>query len=193
MIPSFLKKGEAGKLAWIIWWAGLSAFAATIADREVADLEHRVAARAAFVAGLETHDKELVARTLTAASNQHDAYLAAARTVKARLDALPDSRATSWLVTLVHDLSRTHGCTVTGVDVTLRAAEPKECGLTWVQVSAHLAGPYPALRGWLNGLAASAPGRPTGGLPIRQLTLNRGGDAGANAVQADCQFEVLAR
>ena len=186
-----LKTGEAARLVWIIWWVAVSAFVGTIADRQVADYQQRVAAREEQLAGLEGREREVLAKTLAAATAQDQAFRAAAAGVKARLDGLPDARATGWLVTLVHELAKKHGCTVTGVEVTARAAEPRESGLAWLTAVARLKGPYPALRAWMTAVAAAAPGRATGGLPIRQLSLERS-DAGPD-IQAECHFEVLAR
>lgn len=185
-----LKKGEAAKLAWIGWWVGLSAFVATIADRQVADFQQSVAVRADLVATLGGRDRDVLGRTLSAAQAQDAAYRAAASLVKARLDALPRAEETGWLVTLVHALAAQHGCAVASVDVTVKLAEPKESGLKWLQGHARLKGPYPAVRAWLAGLASAAPGRATGGVPILELTFAH---AGESEIEAECRFEVLAR
>lgn len=186
-----LKKGEGAKLAWIGWWVALSAFVATIADRQVADYQQAVAARADLVATLAGRDRDLLGKTLNAAQAQDAAYRAAASSVKARMDTLPESEETGWLVTLTHALAAQHGCAVASVSVTVKLAEPKESGLKWLQGHARLRGSYPAVRAWVAGLASAAPGRATGGVPIRELAFARTGDGAG--IDAECRFEVLAR
>ena len=185
------KAGEAGKLAWIMWWVGLSAFVATIADRELAAFRQRVIAKEELIASFGTRDREALEKTTAIATAQSRSFKDASARVNARRAAMPEAGSTGWLVALIHDLARTTGCVIEAVDLTTRPADPKESGLTWLAGTAHLRGPYPAVRAFAAALTRAPQGQATGGLPLRQLSLARADKA--TDLSAEIRFEVLAR